>query len=141
MSERPLTMTAERLAHYRGMAKADEWTDQYLHVRELLAELDALRVAHDSSAERMWDENSIQCDNCSAQIMARGGSLKSNGLSQSDGEDEMLCGHCAGLELDSSEQTIREQCAKIAESYYDPKESNDFILARIEIAAAIRGGK
>ena len=42
---------------------------------------------------------------------------------------------------DSSEQTIREQCAKIAESYYDPKESNDFILARIEIAAAIRGGK
>jgi len=47
-----------------------------------------------------------------------------------------ICGEVL-LERDG----IREQCAKIAESYYNPKESDDFILARIEIAAAIRSGK
>ena len=88
-----------------------------------LPELDATRAALDASEQtirdRMWDENSIQCGNCSAQIMARGGSLKSNGLSQSDGEDEKLCGHCAGLQLRDSEQTIQQLRAmadKLAEA-------------------------
>jgi len=47
-----------------------------------------------------WDQNRVLCDNCGVEVVARGGSIPNNkGLSEPHGEDEILCGHCAGLEM------------------------------------------
>jgi hypothetical protein len=48
----------------------------------------------------LFDRHGVSCGNCSAQIIARGGTLgEHHGVSQSEGEEESLCGYCAGKEL------------------------------------------
>lgn len=49
-----------------------------------------------------WDRLSVSCDNCSAQILARGGTLgEHHGVTEPCGELETLCGYCAGKEIES----------------------------------------
>lgn len=53
------------------------------------------------SSEDWWDQNSVQCGNCSVEIVARNSSVPGNhnALSHEEGEEESLCGYCAGEEL------------------------------------------
>ncbi len=51
-------------------------------------------------SEQWWDQNSAQCGCCSVQIVTRGGTKpENNGLSREEGEEELLCGRCAGEEI------------------------------------------
>lgn len=51
--------------------------------------------------ENWWDQNSVQCGNCSAELVVRNSSIprNHNALSHEEGEEESLCGYCAGEEL------------------------------------------
>lgn len=52
-------------------------------------------------SEEWWDQHSVQCGNCSVEILTRKGSIPENtGLSDTGGsEDESLCGRCAGTQM------------------------------------------
>ncbi len=69
-------------------------------------ELRAQKAALESGSEVWWDQNSVLCQCCSVEIVARGGDFNSNGmppsnvgLSYEEGEEESICGFCAGDEL------------------------------------------
>jgi hypothetical protein len=53
---------------------------------------------------RLWDMDSVKCDNCSCELIKRGGSLEHCGLIESDGEKEAFCGYCAGMDLKEAEE-------------------------------------
>ncbi len=51
--------------------------------------------------EEWWEQNAVQCGNCSVEIVTRKGDIPgNNGLSDNhDSEDERLCGRCAGEQM------------------------------------------
>ena len=70
-------------------------------------------------SEYWWDQNSVNCGNCSVEIVARKSSIPQNhnALSHEEGEEESLCGYCAGEELrriaDQSD-ALRSQLAQLS---------------------------
>lgn len=80
-------------------------------MRQKLAAADALIASQAAEIERLktsppsedyWDQNAVQCGNCSIQLLSRKSTVEENtsGLSDTGGsEDESLCGFCAGNQM------------------------------------------
>lgn len=85
-------------------------------LERLRRQLDASQAALARTSEEWWDQNSVQCGNCSIQLVTRGGSIKNNnGLSDDGGgEDEHLCGRCAGAQMYAYQDQIEEHKAALA---------------------------
>jgi len=147
-------MTAEKEKDTRRRAsyfRTQSWETSAM----LLAEIDAERTAHSQTLadlraaqqtiaelrEKMWDEESVQCGNCSAQIMARRSSLEGNvGLSEPEGEEELLCGHCAGLELADLKKRLEQAHNLAANQLAEPVDHEFDTGTLVAIATVLEGG-
>ena len=54
--------------------------------------------------EDLWDQHAVRCGNCSVEMIAR----KGQALSDPCGEDESLCGYCAGEQLNAEERKFAD---------------------------------
>lgn len=88
-------------------------SDDLKALRGRIAELEAQTYGNES----WWDQNSVRCQNCSAELVVRNSSIPQNhsALSHEEGEEESLCGYCAGEELHRIEHTI-QAAEKLAEA-------------------------
>ncbi len=93
-SKRHLDAIAEALHPGKPKFTEDRWTYQPDQLPEMVRALQ-------EKNEHWWDQHSVQCGNCSVEIVTRKGSIpNNNGLSDSGGsEDEHLCGRCAGAQM------------------------------------------
>lgn len=72
-------------------------------------------------SDEYWDNHAVQCGNCDTWIITKGGRRKgkNNGLSEAEGEDEALCGGCAGddmYHLDKENAALEAENARLREA-------------------------
>lgn len=105
-------MLAKNARFYATLFAEYQWETPQLSTGVFVQTLNAIadeieRQQAERDAE-WWDQHSVQCGNCSVQLVARGGPVTNHGkallhanlgLSDAEGEDEALCGQCAGAQM------------------------------------------
>lgn len=121
-----------------------------IDVPELLRKVSEQSVTLSASRERekasesdrlagLFDRHGVECGNCGARLIAQGGTLgEHHGLTVMDGDEEPLCGYCAGMEL----VDVRGQLAaaeRREQNWHDrATELNDKFVAEELKAEALR---
>jgi hypothetical protein len=82
-----------------------------LHSIDLRTELSRRPPLKDDDWVEFWDLHGIQCGNCRAVMVSRGGMKV---LSSGEGEDLAVCGHCCEFDLKKTEAELRESRSREA---------------------------
>lgn len=93
------------------------------------------------SSEDWWDQKSVQCVNCSVEIVARKSSIPKNhnALSHEEGEEELLCGYCAGEEVHRLVAEGDELRSQLAEERDIAATNREYALLTNQRLAETRG--